>query len=62
MRPTLIGNFGRLIPQGPALDRQKMKWADPVRKLGLIARGVVFVLIGLYSIIEAIYRRIGQPS
>lgn len=90
------------------MDRQTMRWAEPVCQFGLMARGVVFLIIGgffalaawhydpskarglagaldalqqqpfgpyllgvvalgliafgIYSILEAIYRRIGSPS
>lgn len=91
-----------------SMDSQTMRWADPVCKFGLIARGVVFLIIGgfftmaawqfdpskargldgalealqrqpfgpyllgvvalgliafgVYSILEAVYRRIGSPT
>ncbi len=36
-----------------AMDRQKMKWAAPICSFGLIARGVVFAIIGVFFIVAA---------
>jgi hypothetical protein len=35
------------------MDWQKQRWADPVCKFGLIARGVVFGIIGAFIVIAA---------
>ena len=36
-----------------AMDWRKQKWADPVCKFGLIARGAVFAIIGAFVVIAA---------
>lgn len=42
-----------------AMDWPKMRWANPVCKAGLIARGIVFGLIGVFVIVAAAQ---AQPS
>ena len=44
------------------MDRQDLRWAMPISRIGLVARGLVFVLAGGFAIAAAISADAGQAK
>lgn len=45
-----------------SIDRQKLRWVSPVCIFGLISRGVVFVIIGVFFILSALHLNPGKAK